>query len=98
MMYERIPTAKELQGSVFEPADFAHDPVDIWPENWLAVQIFAEARTQWHTGMGGRTGLIYPSLAVLFDLHQVPQEDRLALLHDIRELEASALDEMHKTF
>lgn len=98
MMYERLPTAQELAGGAFDPEDFALDPVDVWPENWRSVQIFADMRTQWHAGFGGRTGLIYQSLVVLFDLYQVPDDERLHLMHDIQVLEDAALGEMHKKF
>lgn len=74
------------------------DDVEVWPENWPAFGLFWLARTQWRTGMGGPTGLDYTALAALFELHDVPRDERPQLLADIQVMEEAALVEMSKKF
>ncbi len=81
-----------------EPSDWAHDPVDVWPENLQAFELFEAMRTQWRVAMGGPVGLDYTVLAWLMDLKRVPLDERAALLDDIRLMESAALAEMSKTF
>jgi len=46
--------------------------------------------------MGGPTGLDYPALFALMDLHGVDPDDRRQLFADVQVLEASALAQMNK--
>lgn len=43
--------------------------LDVWPENWPAVQVFEAMQTQWRFNpMGGISGLEYASLPVVIRL------------------------------
>lgn len=46
--------------------------------------------------MGGPTGLDYPALFALMDLHGVAPDDKRQLFADVQVLEASALAQMNK--
>lgn len=61
------------------PADMAAAlaapaPVDVYPENWPALQLMLALATQWHQGFNGKTGLIYASIPLVMDMH--PPADR----------------------
>lgn len=66
----------------------------MWPANWRAFTFFTELGTQWRVGMAGATGLDYPAVLALMALHEIPQDERGALMDDIRVLEAAALKQM----
>jgi hypothetical protein len=48
--------------------------VDVYPENWAALQLMLALATQWHQGFNGKTGLIYASVPIVMDLN--PPADR----------------------
>jgi len=80
------------------PEDYLGDDVELWPENLPVFDLFRDMQTQWRVGMGGCTGLDYPALVVLMDLHGVPADERRVWLADIQVMEAAALTEMAKKF
>ena len=74
----------------------ANEEVLIWPENWQVWSLFADLRTQWSVGMGGRTGLQYLVLFDMLDrLGLEPAEWRQAF-EDIQTMELAALAAMHE--
>lgn len=81
----------------WEPEDFEPPPVVVWPENRLAVRVFCAMQTQWHVGMGGRTGLIYAALPEMYRRFKVPPAERDGLFFDLQVLEAAALNAMHSS-
>lgn len=52
--------------------------------------------TQWHVGMNGRTGLIYPSLFELLDRRGLADDEWWRMFDDIREMEVAALNAMRE--
>ena len=76
----------------FEPEDYETDPVEVWPENHAAVELFIRLDTQWNwlSGMGGavRVGLNYQSALALME-RLYPGQD---LLEDLQVLERAALE------
>ena len=66
-------------------------PVEVWAENWLAVQVFAALQTQWRIGMHGATGLDYAVLPTVMSLHGVKKSRRAELFAAIRVMETEAL-------
>jgi hypothetical protein len=52
-----MPDAIDALQSKKEP-----DTCEVWEENWDIVMMFLRLCTQWNAGMGGATGLHYPSL------------------------------------
>ncbi len=96
-MYQPAPDLKELEGLGLTLDDVTDkSDVEVWPENWESYLIFRRLTTQWQVSYGGRTGLIYASLPVLFDAFKVPKKKRSRIFDDIQVMEASALRIMSK--
>lgn len=91
-MYESLPSAEEMAAAGFTPEDYEGDPVEVWPENWTAVQLFRELRTQWRSGgMGGLIGMDYMPLFHKMDRLGLNAVEYAQLEDDIRVMEAEAL-------
>lgn len=95
-MFARLPTAKELEGSGFTPADYETDPVEVWPENWPAFSLFCRLQTQWRASMNGPTGLDYTALLALMSRMKLSDEDHEDLFADVQTLERAALEAMNQ--
>lgn len=95
-MYTPPPSAEEAAAFGLTLEEASGDPVDVWPDNLRAVNVFTAMSTQWRAGMGGATGLDYAALPVVLRLMAVPRKAWPAILEDIRVLEAAALDTMQK--
>jgi len=80
------------------PADlaghFVDDDLDVWPENWPALELFSVLGTQWRVGMAGATGLDYTAILAVMDLQHTAPEDRRGLFDDVRVMERAALQTM----
>lgn len=72
-------------------------PVEIWPDNVQAVNVFVAMSTQWRVGMGGATGLDYAALPVVMRLAGVPPADRAEVFDAVRAMEEAALTTMRET-
>jgi hypothetical protein len=71
-------------------------PVEIWPDNLHAVNVFIGMKTQWRIGMNGVTGLDYGVLQPVMRMIGVPRKDWSDVFAGIRTMEDAALTEMHK--
>ena len=80
--------AKEPQNTV--------DFLEIWAENWRAVEIFADLRTQWNMTQFGCVGLRYVAMPFVFAAHGVAQCDHLEVLRDMVVMESEALKIFNK--
>lgn len=69
-------------------------PMEIWPENWQAVMVFAAMGTQWTVGNAGVIGLRYESLPVVMRHLGVPPPARAGVFADLRILESAAKEAM----
>ncbi len=76
------------------PADYDHEVVEIWPENWDAFHLFQVLATQWRVGMGGPTGLDHNVLLARLDRMALDPADRDQLDEDVRVMELAALEAM----
>lgn len=93
-----MPSAAEIEASGFTPEDFETDPVEVWPENWQAVCLFCDLRTQWRTGgMGGVIGLDYNVLFRKMDRLALTAEEYDQLEADVRVMECAALPLLNKS-
>ncbi len=72
------------------------DEFEIWPDNWLAVEVFISMGTQWRTGMAGPTGLDYGVLRDVMALRRVPRSEHSELFDWLRLMEGEALDQMRE--
>lgn len=66
------------------------DELDIWPENWDAVEVFSALQTQWRIGMAGPTGLDYAVLPVVMALYEI--EHRADCFSGVQVMEIAALE------
>ena len=69
----------------------------VWEQNWETVLMFLRMQTQWNVSMSGFVGLKYEVLlgaGGLFDLYNV--NNRVAMLEDLKIMEAAALKEINK--
>ena len=76
---------------MFAAEDF--DPVEVWPENWPAVEFFMQFSTQWRTGFSGATGLDYQVVFSLLD-RRVSGDEWQRMFDDLRVMEQAALAAM----
>jgi len=73
------PEALAAMGLVWD-GDIPDQSVEIWPENWQALQVFLGMATQWRVSMG-MSGMIWSGL----DYNALPiVEDRLGVAADLR--------------
>lgn len=72
------------------------EPIEVWPENEAAVDVYCAMRTQWRVGFGGALGLDYNALPTVLKLTGQKRETWPELFEAIRVLEVTELVEMHK--
>lgn len=51
----------------------ASEDFEVWPENWIAVEIFLRVQTQWRATYGTYYGLDYNSLFAVLDLYEIAE-------------------------
>lgn len=71
--------------------------MEVWPENWPALQLFIRMATQWRVGMSGATGLDYGVLFTMLDRMKLGDEEQEQMFEDIRVMEQEALSAMRNT-
>ncbi|HYD58971.1 MAG TPA: DUF1799 domain-containing protein [Noviherbaspirillum sp.] len=76
--------------------DDVQEPVELWPENVRAVELFQRLSTQWRVGVGGATGLCYEAVIPLMNRMGLTDEEWSALFDDLQVLERVALEVMHE--
>lgn len=94
-MYERGPDEKELAEFGMTLDDVVTEPVDIWPENERAFELFVFMGTQWQAGMSGPVGLKYEVMFHKMDRMKLPEADYDQLEADMQVMERAALACMH---
>lgn len=68
-----------------------------WVEHMPIFNLFIKLRRQFNVGgMGGYYGIPIPAKESLFNIEQIPLEDRSQLLDDIQLIEDGALQELNK--
>ncbi|WP_332068381.1 DUF1799 domain-containing protein [Achromobacter xylosoxidans] len=95
-LYRRPPNAKELEAFGLTAEDVEAPPVEIWPENQQAFEIFASLRTQWRVSFAGVTGLDYGVLYRRLDRLGLSAERCDELEEQIRVLEDAAMQEINR--
>lgn len=72
------------------------EPLGIWPEHWIALQVFQAMRTQWNVGMSGPIGLRYEALPVVMsDLAIDDPVECRALVYALEHETLKHLDQHH---
>jgi hypothetical protein len=95
-LYEPPPSVGALAAFGMVPEDVSGEITDIWPENYLAFQIFEAMGTQWRVGPGGAVGLDYNALPVVMRLRKITPSQRAEIFDDLRIMEDEALIVMHE--
>ncbi|KKO71842.1 DUF1799 domain-containing protein [Kerstersia gyiorum] len=94
-MWKR-PTAGELKGTGLKPSHYKEPNVDVWPENWPAIDLYLRYRTQWIQGPGGPTGLNYSVLFADLDRNGIEGDEREQIMEGIRIIEAAVLKKIYE--
>lgn len=68
--------------------------VEVWPDNWPIVQLFARLGTQWRIGFGGPTGLDYAAVLALMRAMRLKRDDFEDFFAGVQTMERAALDQM----
>jgi hypothetical protein len=84
-----------LAASDYGPESFVKT-VEVWPDNWPSVQLFAELGTQWAYGPAGPTKLPAHDVLATMELKGIPRSERQQLYRDIQVMEAEALTVMRE--
>lgn len=67
-------------------------PIEVWPDNLQAVNLFITLSTQWRTGSSGVVGLDYNVLYQKMDRLKLSSDRYDDLEEEIRVMEGAALD------
>jgi hypothetical protein len=71
-------------------------PVEVWPDNSDAVNVFIASGTQWRSGPAGLTGLDYGVLPTVMRMVGVPRPKWPDVFDGIRTMEDAALERMRR--
>lgn len=71
--------------------DLEQDGTEVWPDNWVIVDVFMSMMTQWRICHAGMTGLDYTALEAVMRIAGVQDDDRADVFAGIRIMEAEAL-------
>lgn len=71
------------------------EDVEVWPENYAALNTFSRVSSQWLVGQGGPIGLNYCALYPVLDRLGLPDAEWNQMFDDIRVMEAAALAAMN---
>lgn len=75
----------------------APEPVEVWPENWQAVEVFDALGTQWAVAPSGKAiGLRYEAMPLVMRIHAVAPADRRQVFEDVRVMENAVLTMINK--
>lgn len=80
-----------MRAAGFEPEDYEHEAVEVWPENWQAYRLLSEIQTQLRVGGFGVVGLDYNVLFKKMDRMNLNPEEYDQLESDVRTMELAAL-------
>lgn len=69
-------------------------PVDLWPDNVQAVNVFAVICMQWRVGMGGAFALDYSVIEPALRMLRIPPEDWPDVFEAITVMEPVGLQAM----
>jgi hypothetical protein len=92
----KTPSAEEaaLFGLTVEEA--SGPPVEVWPDNFLPVNVFMSMTTQWRIGMNGVTGLDYSALEPVMRMMGVSRKKWPEVFQDIGIMEGAAMETIRK--
>ena len=87
----------ELAALGLRRSDFeAETNIEIWPDNFLSVQIFEALGTQWRVGNSGAVGIDYNVLPFTFKMYEIPRIQWPDIFQCVRIMESEALRAMRE--
>lgn len=95
--YWARPTAAEMRSLGLSAEHYREPVVDVWPECWLAMDVFIRYASQWRMGFGGPVGLDYGVIHHALDRLDLSQADYDETLDQIRVIESEALEQLTKS-
>jgi hypothetical protein len=90
------PTAAQLRGTGLKAKHYIEPHVDVWPENWPALQLYASNRSQWIQGAGGPTGLNYSWFVSELQRKGVDSEEIDQIMDGLRVIEDAVLEKVYE--
>jgi len=93
-LYWKRPTAAEAAELGLVVEDYVEPEVEVWAENWEAIQLFIRFNTQWRVGPHGPHALDYA--VIQQDIAHLPSQERAELMAGMRVIEQAALGQIHK--
>lgn len=82
-----------MEGTGLKAKHFKEPEVEVWPENWPAVELFSSVSTQWRVGAAGAIGLDY---AIVYREIERRGLDHEETMWRIGVIEVEALERMHE--
>ncbi|MFT0533925.1 DUF1799 domain-containing protein [Castellaniella hirudinis] len=95
-LFRRPPDESALAAFGFTADDFKGEDVEVWPENWPALDLCARNRTQVIAGPGGLIGLNYIWFQSCLDRQGLDAEEVERIMSGIRVIEAVLLVEAYR--
>lgn len=95
-MFSPAPSAAVIGELGLTEDDFAGQVFEVWPENWLPLQVLSAMQTQWRCGPAGVIGLDYNVLPEMWRRCKVPLADRDSVFRDLQVMEDAALAELRR--
>lgn len=92
----RRPTADQLKGTGLKAKHYKEPQVDVWPQNWQAIQLYTANRSQWIQGPGGPTGLNYPWFMSELQRRGVDPEEIDSIMDGLRIVEDAVLEKVYE--
>jgi hypothetical protein len=95
-MFSPAPSAALMAEFGLTAEDIADQALEVWPENWLPLQVLSAMQTQWRCGPSGAIGLDYTVLTEIWRRCKVPPAQRDTVFRDLQVMEDAALAELRK--
>lgn len=71
-------------------------PAEVWPDNWVPLEVFSRVADQWIVGFGGPVAINHLAVYPAMDLLQVPADDRLDVFDAVLVMAGEALAVLSK--
>jgi hypothetical protein len=94
--YWSPPSEQELAkyGGIKTAEDFPEPDIDVWEENWEALQLYIRNQSQWRAGPRGIIGLDYNVIYTDMTLREIPMHTQNELMDNLRIIEGQARKEL----
>lgn len=90
----------EAQSLGYELEDYETEELEVWPDNWPAIQLFTRVmRRMRYPGIGGPpTGLIWGEVYPLLDRMGLTENEWDSLARDVEVMEAEACSALSEQY